>query len=243
MSENSNIEWTQATWNPVTGCSKISIGCQNCYAERMAKRLKAIGSPHYKNEFEVTEHEDALTIPLKWKKPKLIFANSMSDLFHEKVSKEFILKVFDVMNHANWHKFQILTKRPVRLLELDKDLPWTSNILMGVTVESDAYKHRIDLLKKCGAKTKFLSLEPLLSNISDLNLSGIDWVILGGESGPNARKMQENWVLSVKEQCAAQKVPFFFKQWGGVDKSKAGRLLQGKPYEEYPAILKPDTLF
>jgi len=243
MSSNSNIEWTQATWNPVTGCTKLSLGCQNCYAESMAKRLKAIGSPHYKNGFEVTEHEDALNIPLKWKKPKLIFANSMSDLFHEKVSKEFIIKVFEVMSRANWHKFQILTKRPERLLELDKDLPWTSNILMGVTVESEAYKHRIDLLKKCGAKTKFLSLEPLLSDISDLYLSGIDWVILGGESGPNARKMWENWVLNVKEQCVARQVPFFFKLWGGVDKNKAGRLLQGRPYEEYPPILKPGALF
>lgn len=243
MSTSSNIEWTQATWNPVTGCTKLSLGCQNCYAQRMAKRLQAIGASHYKNGFEVTQHTDALDIPFKWKKPKLIFANSMSDLFHREVSKEFILKIFDVMRRTNWHKYQILTKRPERLLELDKELPWAANILMGVTVESAEYKYRIDLLRKCRAKTKFLSLEPLLSDIPDLDLSGIDWVILGGESGPNARKMQESWVLSVKEQCLAQKVPFFFKQWGGVNKKAAGRQLQGQLYEEYPSILKPDTLF
>ncbi len=243
MANTSNIEWTHATWNPVTGCNKISLGCQNCYAQRMAKRLQAIGAPHYKNGFEVTQHEDSLQIPFRWKRPRLIFANSMSDLFHEKVSKEFLLKIFDVMRRANWHKYQILTKRPERLLELDKNLPWAANILMGVTVESAAYKYRIDLLRKCGAKTKFLSLEPLLSDIPNLDLRGIDWVILGGESGPNARKMQESWVLSVKEQCAAQGAAFFFKQWGGVDKRETGRLLQGRLYEEYPAILKSDSLF
>lgn len=243
MSISSNIEWTQATWNPVTGCTKLSLGCQNCYAERMAKRLHAMGAAHYKNGFNVTEHMDALDIPLKWKKPKLIFANSMSDLFHKDVSKEFILKVFEVMRRAHWHKFQILTKRPERLLEMDKDSHWAPNILMGVTVEHSDYKYRIDLLRKCGAKTKFLSLEPLLSDIPELDLHGIDWVILGGESGPNARPMQERWVLNIKTQCNAQIVPFFFKQWGGVNKNKNGRLLQGQRYEEYPSIFKPDTLF
>jgi len=243
MANTSNIEWTHATWNPITGCNKISLGCQNCYAQRMAKRLQAISAPHYENGFEVTQHEDSLQIPFRWKRPRLIFANSMSDLFHKEVSKEFILKIFDVMRRANWHKYQILTKRPERLLELDKNLPWAANILMGVTVESAAYKYRIDLLRKCGAKTKFLSLEPLLSDIPNLDLRGIDWVILGGESGPNARKMQESWVLSVKEQCAAQGAAFFFKQWGGVDKRETGRLLQGRLYEEYPAILKSDSLF
>ncbi len=243
MANTSDIEWTHATWNPVTGCNKISLGCQNCYAQRMAKHLQAIGAPHYENGFEVTPHEDSLQIPFRWKRPRLIFANSMSDLFHKEVPKEFILKIFEVMRRANWHKYQILTKRPERLLELDKDLPWAANILMGVTVESAAYKYRIDLLRKCGAKTKFLSLEPLLSDIPNLDLRGIDWVILGGESGPNARPMEESWVLSVKEQCLAQKIPFFFKQWGGVNKKTAGRLLQGQLYEEYPAILKPDSLF
>ena len=243
MANTSNIEWTHATWNPITGCNKISLGCQNCYAQRMAKRLQAISAPHYENGFEVTQHEDSLQIPFRWKRPRLIFANSMSDLFHKEVSKEFILKIFDVMRRANWHKYQILTKRPERLLELDKNLPWAANILMGVTVESAAYKYRIDLLRKCGAKTKFLSLEPLLSDIPNLDLRGIDWVILGGESGPNARPMKESWVLSVKEQCAAQGAAFFFKQWGGVDKRETGRLLQGRLYEEYPAILKSDSLF
>ena len=243
MSSTSKIGWTEATWNPVTGCSKKSDGCRNCYAERVAYRLKLTGTAHYKNGFEVTEHPDSLSVPLKWKKPKIIFACSMSDLFHEKVSKEFILKVFDVMNRAHWHKFLLLTKRPERLLELDKDLPWTSNIIMAVTVESEKYKYRIDLLKKCGAKARFLSLEPLISDISQMDLSSIDWVIVGGESGTKARPMHEEWVLDIKKQCADQNVPFFFEQWSGFNKHNSGNLLQGQVCQEYPNILKPDTLF
>jgi protein gp37 len=243
MANSSKIGWTEATWNPVTGCSKKSDGCKNCYAERMAHRLKLTGTAHYKNGFEVTEHHDSLSVPLKWKKTKTIFVCSMSDLFHDKVSKEFILKVFDVMNTAHWHKFLVLTKRPERLLELNKELPWSPNIIMGVTVESDKYTSRIDLLKKCGAKARFLSLEPLISPILKLDLSGIDWVIVGGESGRYARPMPEEWVLDIREQCKAQKVPFFFEQWSGFNKHNRGNLLQGQVCQEYPAMLKPDTLF
>lgn len=243
MANTSKIGWTEATWNPVTGCSKKSDGCRNCYAERVAYKLKLAGTPQYKNGFEVTKHPDVLSIPLKWKKSKVIFVCSMSDLFHDKVSKEFILKIFEVMNRDYWHKFLLLTKRPERLLELDKDLPWTSNILMGVTVESAAYRHRIDMLKKCTAKAKFLSLEPLLSAIPNMDLSGIDWVIVGGETGSAARPMQEEWVLDIKNQCAEQNVPFFFEQWGGGGPNQYEHLLKGQAYQEYPEALKSDTLF
>lgn len=243
MSLHSRISWTSATWNPVTGCDKISLGCQNCYACKMAKYLQSLGVEHYKNGFEVSLHEDSLSIPLKWKSPKLIFANSMSDLFHKKVPFEFLLKIFDTIKKTPKHKYQILTKRPERMLELDDKLPWHDNILMGITIESSDYIYRLDLLKKCKAKTKFLSLEPLLSNLKNLDLKGIDWVIVGGESGENARPMQKEWVLEIKQQCQEQKVPFFFKQWGGRDKNKGGALLEGKSYQEYPSILQERTLF
>lgn len=234
MSTKSKIEWTELTWNPVTGCTKISPGCKNCYAERMARRLKAMGQPNYKNGFQVTMHEQSLELPLRWKKPKTIFVNSMSDLFHKDVKDEFIKKVFDVMQKADWHRFQVLTKRPVRVLELNDELPWMSNIWMGVSVENRDYTIRIDQLRKTGAKIKFLSLEPLLGSLHDLDLTGIDWVIVGGESGPGARPIDPSWVIDIRDQCKRAEVPFFFKQWGGTNKKKTGRLLEGRTWDEMP---------
>ena len=218
----SKIEWTDATWNPVTGCSKISAGCTNCYAERMALRLKAMRQHNYRNGFEVTLHEHMLEYPLRWKKPRTIFVNSMSDLFHEDIPDDFIYRVFEVMQQAYWHKFQILTKRAERLATLGPRLPWPQNVWMGVTVERDDYRHRIDLLRGTNAFVKFLSMEPLLSSVPGMNLLDIDWVIVGGESGPGARPMQQKWVESIQCQCGKREIPFFFKQWGGVNKKTVG---------------------
>jgi protein gp37 len=237
MSLSTAIEWTDSTWNPVTGCTKVSSGCMNCYAERLALRLQAMGNPSYKNGFSVTLHEDALTLPLKWKKPQTIFVNSMSDLFHENIPLEFILRVFDIMRRADWHCFQILTKRSERMLELSPRLPWASNIWMGVTVEAENYMYRIEHLKRTDTAIKFLSLEPLLSPINNLSLAGIDWVIVGGESGPNARPMKKDWVVDIRNQCQNKNVPFFFKQWGGINKKKAGRELDGRIWSETPSLL------
>ena len=234
MAGRSGIEWTESTWNPVTGCSKVSPGCKNCYAERMAVRLKAMGQPNYANGFEVTVHEHALSLPLKWAKPQTIFVNSMSDLFHEEVPQEFILTTFDIMRQAHWHRFQILTKRSERLSELDAILPWAPNIWMGVSVETDDYTFRIDHLRRTKAATKFLSLEPLLGPLPNLDLEGIDWVIVGGESGIRARPMDPGWVVEIRDQCQEAGVPFFFKQWGGVNKKRTGRLLDGRTWDETP---------
>ena len=236
MTKNSSIECTESTWNPITGCNKISLGCKNCYAERMAKRLEAMGSPNYENGFKLSLHEHALRLPLSWKKPQTIFVNSMSDLFHKNVPLEFILKVFETMNKAHWHLFQILTKRSERLLQLNKYLPWTKNIWMGVSVENEDYIDRIDHLRKADAAVKFLSLEPLLGPINNLDFKNIDWVIVGGESGPGARPMLESWVIDIKDQCIEQNTPFFFKQWGGVNKKKNGRVLEGKIWDEVPKV-------
>lgn len=243
MATNSKIEWTETTWNPVTGCTKISDGCKNCYAERMAFRLYAMGQPNYKNGFVVTEHEHVLNAPLHWKKPREVFVNSMSDLFHDDVSESFILKIFEVMKRANWHIFQALTKRPERLLEMNSKISWSDNIWMGVTVESQKYKYRIDDLRMTNAKVKFLSLEPLLGPIPDLNLQNIDWVIVGGESGPYARPIEEGWVVDIKDQCERSGVPFFFKQWGGVNKKKTGRLLEKRVWDQMPNRIKEVELF
>ncbi len=236
MANNSSIEWTDSTWNPVTGCSKISPGCQNCYAERMAKRLMAMGQPNYASGFKVAVHEHALDMPLKWKKPQIIFVNSMSDLFHEDVPEDFIKSVFDVMNQAKWHTFQILTKRAERLVELSDQLTWGKNIWMGVSIENADYNFRKDLLIKTKAEIKFISFEPLLNSIGKIKLDNVDWVIVGGESGPRSRHMSPEWVTEIKEQCVSQKVPFFFKQWGGFNKKKAGRLLEGKIWDQMPQI-------
>ncbi len=236
MATNSTIEWTESTWNPLTGCTKISPGCKHCYAERMALRLQAMGQPNYANGFDLTLHKTALELPLKWKKPQTIFVNSMSDLFHKDVPEGFILKVFDVMVRAHWHRYQILTKRSDRLLELSRKLPWKPHIWMGVSVESLKYTFRIEHLRATGAVVKFLSLEPLLGPLPNLNLEGIDWVIAGGESGPGARPMDPAWVSEIRDQCVLTRVPFFFKQWGGTRKKKTGRELEGRTWDEMPAL-------
>lgn len=238
MSAKSAIEWTEYTWNPVTGCTKVSSGCANCYAERMAVRLQAMGQPSYRNGFEVTVHEHLLSLPLKWKKPQMVFVNSMSDLFHEKVNDEFIHKAFETMRNAEQHVFQILTKRSVRLLEMSTTLHWASNIWMGVTVESADYATRIDDLRATEAAVKFLSLEPLLGPLPNLELDGIDWVIVGGESGPGARPMDKSWVTDIRDRCHEAGVPFFFKQWGGTNKKKTGKELDGRTWDEMPLVMR-----
>lgn len=230
------IEWTEATWNPVTGCSKFSSGCQNCYAERMAGRLKAMGQPKYRNGFKVTVHPRALPVPMAWRKPRMVFVNSMSDLFHEEVPDDFIMQVFEVMREACWHTFQILTKRPHRLEELNGSIRWPANVWMGVTVEEGAYTDRLESLKAIDAAVKFVSFEPLLGSISDPDLDGIDWAIVGGESGPGARAIELQWVLDIRDACVRKSVPFFFKQWGGVRKTKAGRLLEGREWNQLPGF-------
>lgn len=235
MATNSSIEWTEATWNPLTGCTKISPGCKHCYAERLSARLQAMGNPNYANGFELTLHDHVVELPLKWKKPRVIFVNSMSDLFHQDVPVEFVLRVFETMRRASWHTFQVLTKRSDRLLELDPQIVWPANVWMGVSVENDKYAYRVGDLRQTHARTKFLSVEPLLGPLPALNLEGIDWVIVGGESGPGARPMQEEWVTGVRDQCQAAEVAFFFKQWGGVNKKRAGRLLEGRTWDDLPA--------
>lgn len=234
MSDNSKIEWTECTWNPVTGCTKISAGCQNCYAEKLAIRLHAMGVKNYKNKFEVTTHDNALDIPKKWKKSKIIFVNSMSDLFHEDIPFDFIKSVFSVMNECKQHTFQILTKRSENMLKLSKYLDWTDNIWMGVTVENNSCIHRINDLININSKIKFVSFEPLLTPLPNLKLKGIDWAIVGGESGPNAREIKEEWIIEIKEKCFSTGTKFFFKQWGGVNKKKAGRVLEGRQWNEIP---------
>ncbi len=239
MAGNSHIEWTEATWNPVTGCNKVSPGCKHCYAERMANRLRAMGQKNYVNGFDLTLQPHMLGLPLKWRQPSRIFVNSMSDLFHKDVPISYIEKVFDVMRQADWHEFQILTKRSGRLRELAPKLPWQSWIWMGVSVENKDYLHRIDDLRETGAHIKFLSLEPLLGPLPDLDLSGIDWVIVGGESGPGARPMHPDWVRDIRERCLLAGVPFFFKQWGGVLKSRTGRILDGRTWDQMPRGANP----
>ena len=230
----SSIEWTEMTWNPTTGCNKISAGCKYCYAEIMTKRLMAMGIDKYKDGFTVRTHEDSLNTPFEWKKPKIVFVNSMSDLFHPEVPLEFIKKVFYVMNETPQHTYQVLTKRADRLFELHKQFTWTDNIWMGVSVEDGRVTNRIDFLRKTNAKTKFLSCEPLIGPLPKLNLEKIDWVIVGGESGRTPRPMDADWVLDIQDQCEKNKVAFFFKQWGGTNKKKAGRQLGGRTYSEMP---------
>ena len=243
MAIKSTIEWTEATWNPSTGCDALSPGCTNCYAERLSARLQAMGNPNYANGFELTLHNHVVELPLKWKKPRVIFVNSMSDLFHEKVPDEYIVKVARVMKAANWHTYQVLTKRADRLQKLLKGklrfVSEQAHIWWGVSVENQ--KHglpRIDLLRDSPAQVRFLSVEPLLENLGPINLKGINWVIVGGESGPGARPMDIRWVRNIRAQCRAAKVAFFFKQWGGVRKSEAGRDLDGRTYDEFPKRLK-----
>ena len=230
----SRIEWTEMTWNPTTGCSKVSAGCKFCYAEIMARRLKAMGVKKYEKAFELNIHEDSLLKPYEWKSPKIVFVNSMSDLFHKDVPISFIMKVFKTMNENPQHTFQILTKRAEVLLANHQLLDWTTNIWMGVSVEDERVKSRIDMLRLTNAKTKFVSCEPLIGPLPNLNLQNIDWVIVGGESGRSPRAMEADWVIDVKEQCEKACVSFFFKQWGGINKKKAGRILNGKTYDEMP---------
>jgi len=228
------IEWTEITWNPTTGCTKITEGCKNCYAEKMAKRLKAMGTPKYQNGFDLTLHHDRLFEPYSWKKPKVVFVNSMSDLFHEDVPLEFIQEVFSVMNNNPNHIFQVLTKRADILEQYSPILNWTENIWMGVTVESNRHYKRVDHLRRSGAFIKFISCEPLLSSLKEITLFEIDWVIVGGESGTNARPIKKEWVIEMRDVCQSQKIPFFFKQWGGTNKKKAGSMLDGFYYKSVP---------
>jgi protein gp37 len=234
MADHSAIEWTEATWNPVTGCTKISPGCKHCYAERLAHRLQAMGSDNYRNGFALTLQPQMLERPLHWRRPRLIFVNSMSDLFHKDVPIDYIQQVFDVMRRASWHQFQVLTKRAERLEQLAREIDWPKNVWMGVSVENSDYQFRIDHLRRIGAHLKFLSLEPLLGPLTKLDLAGIDWVIVGGESGPKARPMNESWVIEIRDQCLSAGVPFFFKQWGGVFKKKTGRLLVDRTWDQLP---------
>ena len=235
MSTTSKIEWTEVTWNPVTGCTKISHGCKFCYAERMSKRLKAMGMEKYRNGFSVTLHDYVLDEPLRWREPRLVFVNSMSDLFHKSVPTEFIQSVFDVMNQASHHTFQVLTKRPSRVSQLNDKVVWTPNIWMGVSIESEKWIDRLYILKSSDAQTKFLSLEPLLGPLPSLDLDGVDWVITGGESGPGARPMDPDWVREIRDNCVQSEVPFFFKQWGGVFKKRTGRTLDNRTWDEMPS--------
>ena len=238
MGAKTSIEWTQSTWNPITGCDHVSNGCDHCYAERMAKRLEAMGNRRYQNGFELTIHEDLFDVPLRWKEPRMIFVNSMSDLFHENVPFEAIKHIFHTMNRAEWHTFQLLTKRPMRLRQFADQLDWTENIWMGVTVESYRYTHRIDALLGTPAKIKFVSFEPLLSAIPpDTSLKGIDWAIVGGESGPGARPMEAEWATSLRTLCRRHRTAYFFKQWGGFNKKASGRVLDGQTWDEMPATV------
>lgn len=235
MAEQSNIEWTDSTWNPVTGCDHVSNGCDHCYAETLAARLKAMGSKRYATGFDLAVHPEAFDDPLKWKKPRRIFVNSMSDMFHEKIPLDVIKRVFETMNRAYWHEFQVLTKRPIQLKRYAPELNWSANIWMGVTVESDRYLHRIDALRQVPAAVRFVSFEPLLSGIPEsASLAGIDWAIVGGESGPGARPMETAWVHSIRNLCHRDGTAFFFKQWGGVNKKAAGRVLEGRTWDAMP---------
>jgi len=230
------IEWTESTWNPITGCTKLSAGCKFCYAEVMARRLKAMGQPKYKDGFKLTLHPDTLTEPYNWKKPRMIFVNSMSDLFHKDVPIDYIQKIFKVIKDNPQHVFQILTKRADILRYYDSEgwLDWPHNLWMGVTVEDSTVTSRIDCLRKTNARVKFLSCEPLLSSLPELNLQAIDWVIVGGESGRTPRPIKEEWIIEIKEQCEKAGTAFYFKQWGSTNKKEAGRLLQGKRYDQMP---------
>lgn len=235
----SSIEWTELTWNPTTGCDKLSAGCKYCYAEVMTKRLQAMGLEKYTDGFKVIRtHEEELTRPFTWRKPSVVFVNSMSDLFHVKVPLPFIQSVFNTMNQCPQHTFQVLTKRAELLEEYSNELIWTDNIWMGVSVEDQRVEYRIDHLRNCGAHTKFLSLEPLIGPLPNLNLTGIDWVIVGGESGRKPRPIDPAWVTDIQQQCEAAGVAFFFKQWGGVNKKASGRELNGRTYDEMPNRLE-----
>jgi len=236
MATNSKIEWTEMTWNPVTGCTKISPGCKHCYALAMSKRLKAMGVERYRDGFTLRLHWDLVDLPRRWRQPRIVFVNSMSDLFHADVPLEFIKAVFKTMAECPQHTFQLLTKRSSRLATLAEKLEWPDNIWMGVSVEDARHDHRVADLRRVPAAVRFLSCEPLIGPLEDLQLEGIGWVIVGGESGPRARIMEKDWVLSIRRQCYSAGVPFFFKQWGGVRKHKTGRELDGRTFDEMPTL-------
>lgn len=241
MANNSKIEWTESTWNPVTGCTKVSAGCQNCYAERMAKRLHAMGAPRYANGFKSTTHDDLIDAPRSWKAPRVVFVNSMSDLFHDDVPLSFIQNVFLTMRECPRHTFQILTKRSARLVKISSALDWAPNIWMGVSVEDARVVSRVRDLQRVPSAVRFLSLEPLIGPIDNLPLAGIDWAIVGGESGPRAREMKSEWVRSIFRQCRKANTAFFFKQWGGKRKHVTGRVFLGRTYDEMPTPGDPDA--
>ncbi len=240
MANGSRIEWTEATWNPTTGCTKISAGCKNCYAATLSKRLKAMGLKKYKNEFQFTEHPYELETPLHWKKPRKIFVNSMSDLFHEKAAMEFIGSCFDTMMRARWHTYQVLTKRPKKMAEFStlfykyygQEIP--SHIWMGTSVENEDNVWRIKEIRKVKCDIRFISFEPLIGSVGKVDLDGIDWAIIGGESGYRFRPVQKDWILEIIRQCKQQKVKVFFKQWGGIRPKSGGRVINGRTYDEYP---------
>lgn len=245
MADGSGIEWTEATWNPTTGCDRISAGCDNCYALTLAKRLKAMGNPKYQTDgdprtsgpgFGVTLHHGALEVPYRWSAPRLIFVNSMSDLFHARVGTAFIEAVFQVMADTPRHTYQLLTKRPRRAARMASGLPWPSNVWFGVSVESAAEMWRLHELRQVPAKTRFVSAEPLLGSLAGIDLTGMDWLIAGGESGPHHRPLEGDWVRELRDECRAQQVAFFFKQWGGRTPKSNGRELDGRHYDEMPAI-------
>ena len=242
VGDKSAIEWTDATWNPVTGCTKVSPGCKHCYAERLAARLKAMGNPRYRNGFNVTLHPDQIHLPLRWTQPRMIFVNSMSDLFHEAIPEDFIRRVFDVMTHAHWHVFQILTKRAKRLADLSHSISWPANVWQGVSVENARYTWRINHLRQVPCALRFLSVEPLLGPVPRLPLEGIGWVIVGGESGPGNRPVEPAWVRQIRDQCLAANVPFFFKQWGGRTPKSGGRMLDGCLWDQIPKPRLQDPL-
>ena len=239
MATKSSIEWTEMTWNPVTGCTKVSQGCKHCYAERMAKRLTAMGAERYRNGFKITLHPDLVDMPRGWRQPRVVFVNSMSDLFHDDIPLAYIQRVFATMRDCPHHTFQVLTKRSERLAELAPHLPWPRNVWMGVSVEDARVIHRVADLQSIPAAVRFLSLEPLIGPLDDLPLGGIHWVIVGGESGPKARPMQKAWVTEIFRRCRTARVPFFFKQWGGVRKDLTGRELNGRIYDEMPVLPQP----
>lgn len=241
MSDKSTIEWTDSTWNPVTGCTKISPGCKHCYAETFAERWRGIQGHHFQQGFDLRLWPERLSMPMTWKKPRTIFVNSMSDLFHERIPLSFIQDVFKTMESASWHTFQVLTKRADRLASLAYELPWPPNVWMGVSVETSQYTWRIDRLRSTPAMVKFISFEPLLGPLGPLNLHDIHWAIVGGESGPGARPMDPQWVRAIHKQCVSRDVAFFFKQWGGVHKKKTGRRLDGRTWDQMPITTPPDT--
>ena len=244
MGDKSSIEWTDATWNPTTGCSKVSPGCQNCYAERLSNRLRKMGNPKFIEGFKFTLHENALTLPLKWKKPRKIFVNSMSDLFHEDMDNDFLRRCFKIMREADWHIFQVLTKRPERMLKFIENFGSVpDNVWLGTSVELKFFTYRIEILRKINAKVKFISFEPLIGSLGKLDLNGISWVIVGGESGPKARTIKPEWVRDIREQAKQQNVSFFFKQWGGKTPRSNGRILDGRLWDEFPKNVNLETTF